>query len=172
MKRIVYSFLLIALMSCGAARQEHDDIITLQFRDLSTRRYYLLSMRDSSMLVSSIDSTLDFFTAEKISFSKIAYVRRVRSSASSGTFAGAGIGLAAGAVTAPFVIHSKGEAREGDFPAQITFALGTCIAGGLIGCVASGDQITYDLTVPTDRESLKQFPLFRDGEPPQLRNIK
>lgn len=172
MKRIAYSLLLIFVMSCGSTSSKPDNLITLQFRDLSMKKYFLLAMRDSSMLVSSIDSILDFSSVQKIYFSEIARVRKVRSAVPSGAFAGTAIGLAAGAITAPYIIHSQGEARQGDFFIQELFAGGTAVVGGMIGCIASGDQIAYDMTDPADRESLKQFPLFREGEPPQLQKIK
>ena len=52
MKRIAYSFLLIFLLSCGSHTPSSHNRITLQLRDSVIHDYFLLSVRDSSFIVS------------------------------------------------------------------------------------------------------------------------
>ena|SRR5947209_17459004 len=51
MKRIAYSFLLVTLLSCGTHSPSSHNRITLQFRDSIIKDFYLLSVRDSSLVV-------------------------------------------------------------------------------------------------------------------------
>jgi hypothetical protein len=163
MKRIAYSFLLIFLLSCGSSSQQSNNRIRIEFRDSVKQQYYLLAVRDSALIVSTIpvesDNDID---GKLIRFAQVRKVFRAGDSTDSGLLTGIIIGALPGSALYLFL------------PTPIMalpLAIGMII-GGVIGCAISRSESEFDPRNPHDRYYLRELARFPAAEPPELQKIK
>ena len=183
MKRIAYSFLLIAVLSCGHSEPSSHNRITVQFRD-SIKDYFLLSVRDSSLIVAPYRSEpTEMF--QLVSDMKKIPLNTIEKIYNKGTGYPSSIvfptlGLAACLECAATPIHlgsDGGGMSEADIKAvhqkQIYFPIIGAIAGGLFGYYALYRDKEVSIKTADDIRNLKIFfAFYPDKEPPQLRIIK
>jgi hypothetical protein len=179
MKRIAYSFLLIALLSCGSHLASPGNRIRLQIRDSTIEDFFLLAVRNDAVVVSPFrddDIVADVLIAHAhvISFAKteaISY-KPERSASILPGLGGCLIGTAAGCLLGGY--STKG---EGD----ISTLLGYGTVGGTAGFAAGmliaialksqpDDKVIYDIKSHTDE--LRDHAIYYDQEPPELQKIK
>lgn len=184
MKRLVYSFLLIALLSCGSSNPSSHNRITVQFRD-SIKDYFLLSVRDSSIVVAPYRSTsVEMFELlsdmKSIPLNSIEKIYSKGSGNSSSIFFPS-LGLAACFECAASPIHIStgdgGGMSEAEVKSvqqkQIYFPIIGAVAGGLFGYYALYRDKEIAITTADDIKIFREwYAFYPDREPPQLRIFK
>ena len=181
MKRIAYSFLLVALLSCGSDVPTPKNRITLQFRDSVIKDYYLLSVREHSLAVSSYrgaeetDSSL-INAAEIIPFGKIESIyykgrtnfTDIALPASVLGCAGSAYGASIGGLS----ILGDGNGPHGWAYTGIGMACG-CAVGAVGGYLLSSQERQYNPSLSSDIKKLQsERSFYHTAEPPELQKIK
>ena len=177
MKRIAYSFLLIVLLSCGHSIPSSQNRITIQFRDSIITDYFLLSVRNNSLLVApythkEVEVETLLATAKKISFNTIDHIY-VLNNPNYGTavLSGCGGGCIGAFATCNFSLGSDGGRPAS--PAAPYAIGGGFLTGFLVGYLLSNADKEYSTTDKIDMERLNStHSLFRVIEPPELQKIK
>jgi hypothetical protein len=185
MKHITFCFLLIALLSCGSSRPSSHNRITLQFRDSIIKDYYLLSVRDSSLVVApyqtgNVEMNQLITESQNISVNTIERVYAKGDHQSSALFFStlAGAGLGACAASPPHLTTGDGGGMtEAEVKAQqqrlIFFPIGGAIAGGLFGYFAFYRDKEISIASHDNRRSFRTFySIYPDREPPELQKIR
>jgi len=180
MKRIAYSFLLIALLSCGASRDtEKRSHFVIKMRDSVEKEFLLLSVRSDTLIVSPYDAIGIVLpgsligSAETISFSRIEriYIPHIYNGNSVfwGGFAGCFLGGCIGSVV---WMNANQGSDQGHLTAApyIGIALGIP-AGMLVGYLMQSGDSQYSLSSELDINILRKHAFFQT-EPPELQKIK
>jgi len=176
MKRIIFSFLVIFVMSCGSRSELKGTRINILFRDsvLIPHQYALLFVRDSGIVVAP-----GFYDAPGsplfIPNGNIFRVYHAGDGKSKGMFFGGLIGGAAGMGTTIAIGVSQGGNTGGGegvgFTAAIV-AVPSIALGMIIGYNLAHDEDEYDLERSHDRYELGGYAKYPDHEPPELQKIK
>ena len=177
MKRIVYSCLLIALLSCGSSRQD-DYHIKVAIRDSTINDFYLLSVRKFTLVVSPYygniitDDSL-VAHAQVIPFDKIEAIY-YRAKESTGILPGLGgslFGTAVGCVAGGYSMKQEGDLLTlfagGTIGAFLGFGAGMLIANAL---QQPKEKFLVDFWRHTDQ--LRTQAIFPEIEPSELQKIK
>jgi hypothetical protein len=179
MKRAVYSFLLIFLLSCGSNPSSSRNRIKLQFRDSIIEDYYLLSVREHSLVItpfttdySSIDELIAH--AEVIPFEKVEHLYKNSSASSEDELWAGGTGLAlTGCYELIPHIFYGGSGDGHPSPYNFGIPIGGFAAGLVIGVLANNAYSERFLDSKEHLELVKYRAYYKDGEePPELQKIK
>ena len=166
MKRIAYSFLLIALISCGAT--PHVNYHTwVRFQDSTLHDCSLLNIRYEMLIVTPYRAV--YYHGDSIYFIPFRKIKRIyqeHEKTELGTYIGGAVGLTAGFLGV-YLSHPQ-HAQFG--PALVP--LFTLAAGLLIGHNFDKNISVFDVSRSDDIELLKQFALYPEHEPPELQRIK
>jgi hypothetical protein len=184
MKRIAYSFLLIALLSCGKSQPSSStNRIVIQFRDSVIRDFYLLSVRDESLVVApytednvSIKSLVD--SAHVVPFSKIeALYKRSRPDASEvigSGFVGCLVGGVCGCFTAlPYVSFGdhSGDGKKAE--QNLLFGFGSGIVTGVVlGLIENTSDKQFFLDTKDHLNDVRERAVYPHYEPYELQKIR
>ncbi len=184
MKRIVYSFLLIAVLSCGHSEPSSHNRISVQFRD-SIRDYFLLSVRDSSLIVAPYQSkSVEMYQLlsdmQNIPLNKIEKIYdKGTGYPSSIVFPALGGAALAECATGTLRFSSGdgGGMSEAESKVQhqkqIYFPIGGAIAGGLFGYYAIYRNREVSIATANAMKNFRiWYAFYPDQEPVQLRMIK
>ncbi|MDP4229809.1 MAG: hypothetical protein Q8916_05320 [Bacteroidota bacterium] len=186
MKKIASSLLLVVLLSCGTSQPNVHNRISIQFRDSAIGDFFLLSVRDHSVVVApyaseyiSVGSLI--ITAKNVPFEKIEKIYykgdRMPGSIVLPALGGAAIG---GCATCHYQCNITGDgggmsADEIHRQERIQlFGLGGgFLAGALLGYFFNYQDQEYSLTSTHDIQHLRNFyALFPNKEPSDLEQIK
>ncbi len=172
MKRIAYSLFLIALLSCGSKPSSSTNRIVIQFRDSVIKDYYLLSLREHSVVVtpytndySSVDTLVA--QAQVVSFEKIEKLYRKSTPTLSDELWFGGAGCALGGFTSASV-YVFADRRKFDFSSPL-IGLST---GLLVGLLVNASYEELYLDTPEHLLVTRRRALYRDEEPIELQKIK
>src|SRR5438552_293094 len=122
MKRIAYSFLFVALMSCSSAPSSSSNRIQVEFRDSVIKDFYLLAVRDSALVVapyttdySSIDTLIS--DAHIVPFHKVEHLYKNSSPSLSDELWAGGTGFAIGGCYSivPYFFAGAGDGGPGKY---------------------------------------------------------
>lgn len=171
MKRAAYSFLLILLLSCGNAPKLSNNRIRIEFRDSVKEQYYLLAVRDSSLVVSHDMQTPDSTAgAAVIPFARIRKIICFPDTTDTKMLTGMSLGVVAGIVAPTLATPLIGTAGAA-YMILYLVPIGM-VTGGIIGCESSRSRSEYDPYRPVDRNHLKALARFPYSEPEYLQKIK
>jgi hypothetical protein len=181
MKRIAYSLLLIFLLSCGNAVPSSRSHVIIQFRDSIIHDYFLLSVRDNSLVVAPYSeegetvSTL-IKSAFVIPMEKIELVLH-RGETTSGDILLPASGLGVGGYIAGCYSGGglnclgSGGAHASDY-ALYGMGIG-CGLGAAAGYLISSQDRQFQPSKKTDMEKLRsEYSFFKIVEPIELQNIQ
>ena len=175
MKHRYYFVLLIFLTSCAARPDAERSRVRLELRDSLSHEYYLLSVRDSGLVVLPGYYNLKG-PAKFMPFSKISHVYYYTDGKTGGTISGGLIGCAVGvgSVLAIGLAQPSRVTQGGEGVAIAAAFIGmlAIIPGAIIGYLVSSDEDVFDLSKAHDRDALRQYSIFPDYEPPELQKIK
>jgi len=181
MKRIGYSLLFIAFMSCGGVQRPSSSTnrIVIQFRDSVIKDFYLLSVRENSLVVApyqaydvSIDSLIA--SAAVVPFSKIeALFKKSRPSASDVAgwgFMGCMVGGAAGFIScAPYVSWTGDGGDDKRAIQNFYFGLSSgFLTGILIGIFHNMSDEEFYLNSKENIERVRKRAIYPNYEPYEL----
>jgi len=173
MKQFYYFIVFVLLVGCGGRPAAERSRVRLEFRDSVSHEYYLISVRDSGLVV--LPGYYDLKgPAQFISSSKINHVYYYTNGKTTGMWIGGGAGYLS--VLVALITYSATHNIGGD-------GLGLIIAAGIltlpataigmnIGYIISSDEDMFDLSTAHDRDVLRQYSIFPDKEPPELQKIK
>ncbi len=175
MKRITYSFLLIALFTgCSSRSELKGSRILIQFRDTIPHEYNLLSVRESALVVEpgAYDSPGQPFI---IPFSRINHVIHDVGGKATGTLLGGAAGWGAVLVAAIiYLVAAHPDIGSGEgFGFGVAFiSLPAIVIGMATGYIISTDEGAFDTSKAHDRDALRDFSRYPDQEPSELQKIK
>ena len=177
MKRIAYSFLLVALMSCGNNLPTAENVIRIEVQNTAPTEYVLLSLRGQSLVVSkyvtearpvySLIASAQIIPLDKVD--RIYYDHQASIGSTGlpgiggcflGTAAGCGTGLSLGKGFSTVV-------AGGFIGGFLGFALGI-----IIGTKISTSEKIFFPERKDDVDEIRKLVFFPDGEPPELQKIK
>jgi hypothetical protein len=182
MKRAAYSFLLIALLSCGSSTPSSRSRVTVQFRDSIIQDYYLLSVRDNSLVVAPYSeegetvSTL-IKSASILPFENIDLVLH-RGEMTPGDIllpaSAIGVGGCIGGCYSGGGISLTGDGGGDHGSEYALYGLGIgCGIGAAAGYLISSQDREFQPSKKNDMEKLKNlYSFFKIVEPPELKKIK
>ena len=184
MKRIAYSLLLIFLLSCGSSNPSSHKRITVQFRDSIIKDYFLLAVRDSSLVIAryrkgNIDMDDLIAESQNVPLNKIEKIYD-KGSGYPSSIVFPLLGCAACAECAATPIHfgsDGGGMTDAELKIvhqnQILFPFIGAVAGGLFGYYAFYRDKEISFQTQDDIKKFRMwYAIFPDREPPELRKIK
>jgi hypothetical protein len=176
MKRIAYSFLLVAVLSCGRAPSSSSNRVKIEFRDSVINDYYLLAVRDSALVIapystdySSIDTLIAH--AQVIPFRKVEHLYKNSSASLSDELWAGGTGLAIGGCYScvPYFFAGSG---DGTPKYDVGLPIGGFAAGLFLGLIMNTGYHERFLDSKEHLELVKSRSFYQNGEPPELQKIK
>jgi len=179
MKRIAYSFLLIAFMSCGPSLDTRMySHVAIKFRDSLEKEFLLLSVREDRLIVSEYDSEgkiLDgslIGSAEAIPFTRVEKIYHPLGPDGLPIFLGGLAGCVCGGVIGTAVYYDANAGGGNRYPKApyIGIAIGLP-TGILIGYLLQSGDSHYSLSSTKEVDELRQHSFFHT-EPPELQKIK
>ena len=177
MKHIAYSFLLIFLLSCSSAPSSSSNRITIEFRDSVIKDFYLLAVRDSTLVVapyttdySSIDSLVA--DAHTVPFEKVEHLYKNSSPSLGDELWAGGTGLVIGGCYA-FLYTLAGSYGDGGFAKyNVGLPIGGLAGGLILGLLFNNTYSERFLDSKEHLELVKYRAYYKNGEPPELQKIK
>ncbi|MEP7233954.1 MAG: hypothetical protein ABI778_01540 [Ignavibacteriota bacterium] len=148
MKRIVYSVLLVFLMSCGESHPLN--YVNLRIGNASPKNYTVRNVTETSVFLMPEDPAKD--TIEVYPLSDLGQATIQRNTALYGWIGGLAV-FSATAATA-LVIEKANGVRGDGFEGSIAFAVAPI--GAFIGCKAADGMKDIDLQTPEGRKLLKE----------------
>jgi hypothetical protein len=171
---------LVALLSCGTHAPSSRNHVSVQFRDSIISDYYLLSVRDSSII--AVNYTGQRITSEGLIASaiiipvgKIERIVRKSEPSAIAPLAGGCLGGCIGFCSTGWKFDPVGD-DDGTTPQsrkQMPYlTAGGFIAGFLLGYLLDHMESEYYPNRKDDLEHLRTFNSFYQTEPPELQKIK
>lgn len=177
MKRIAYSFLLVALLSCGSSPSSSNFVIKIEFRDSVINDYFLLAVRDSALVISpytSKNTSIESLNAhaQVVAFSKIGRLYKTSTASLEDELWFGAAGCAAGGCYSviPYLFAGGGDGHPGKYDFGIPIG---GLAGGLVlGLLANSTYSERFLDTKEHIELVKTRAYYKDVEPPELQQLK
>jgi hypothetical protein len=177
MKRIAYSFLFVALLSCGSSPSSSNFVIKIEFRDSVINDYFLLSVRDSALVITpyttdyaSIDSLNAH--AQVVAFSKIGRLYKTSSASLDDELWFGATGCAVGGCYSVIPYFFGGGSGDGHPKYNVAIPIGGLAGGLVLGLLANSSYSERFLDSKEHIELVKSRAFYKNGEPPELQKIK
>jgi hypothetical protein len=165
MKYIAPLLFVFLLTGCSSSSKLKGNHIRIRFMDDSRQEYMLLSVRDSSLVVTPL--TEDSIAAVQVlGFSRIFSVDHAGSGKTWGALVGAVLGTLIGV---PFGA-SAGSGHNVTIVPQVVL-IGTAFGAGIGWLLASGTTSYYPV-IPSDVRAMRSFSAFPDREPPEIEKVR
>jgi predicted DNA-binding WGR domain protein len=162
---------------CGIKSESQKNRVRLQFRDSVSHEYYLLSVRDSGLVV--IPGYYDRNgPAQIIPFANLERVYYHTNGKLTGALLGGAIGGVAALGAVLVIAKNEGPGQIQGSKGMAFAALSSLIGasaitlGIIIGVGLSKDEKSSDISSAHDRDVLREYSKFPDYEPPELQKIK
>jgi hypothetical protein len=176
MKRAAYFFFFGLLVGCGSNSELRGNRIRIHYRDslVNPHEYYLLSVRDSAIVVST-----GFYDPsgppELVLISKINRIYTANTGKGlvrilSG-LAGAAVFLVADIILSNAFVNEEGAGMQAAFLAPVAIFVGASLGDG-VGNSLSHDEMYYTPSNPHDLKEIKELARYPETEPPELQKIK
>jgi hypothetical protein len=176
MKKIwIFIFFGVLLSSCSSRSELKGNRVLVQFRDTIPHEYYLLSVRDSSLVVKPGYYDLPGEPIV-IPFSRISRVMHDVHGKLTGALLGGAIGGVAAFGTVFVIAKSQPQIQgnQGMAFAGLAAIIGASAVtlGIIIGNGLSEGEKGYSISSAHDRDVLRDYSQYPDTEPPELQKLK